>query len=87
MGYVRNAASQQTIHRAYIFLNDSLVYTTAQDGSFLLPALHHGQYELFCSAVPFSDHLFSVMVQGGKTRSVKVLLKPESSIGRVYAEL
>ncbi len=86
LGAVQNVANKQAIHPAYMFMQDSLVCTTTENGDFALSQLERGNYTLTCSALGFLDTTVNVNVPGGDPLSLLIFLTPDSQTGRVYAE-
>ena len=75
-----------TIHLAYVFIDDSLLATTDENGNYVIAPIEEGTYQLTCSAINYRDTTEQVQVLGGKTLIHDFYLTPDSSTGRIYGE-
>ena len=82
----KNSGSALVNHRAYIFLQDSLIATSDVDGSYAISTVEEGSYLLTCSSLGYRDTTEAVQARGGKSATHDFYLIPDSSTGRVYGE-
>ncbi len=75
-----------SVHPAYLFLNDSLLTTTDENGEFTISELEEGSYQIVCSALNFLDTTEQISVKAGKTTSHTFYLTPNLVSGRVFGE-
>jgi hypothetical protein len=86
-GVVQSAGENNApIHPSFIFSNDSLVCTTDSNGEFTISPLNEGRYSFTCSALGYRDTTLQINVVGGQTAKPVLLMTPDVSTGRVYAE-
>jgi len=74
------------VYPAYLFWNDSLLTTTAEDGEFTIPELEPGNYQIICSALNYRDTTEQITVKTGKTTTHTFYLTPSLVSGRVWGE-
>jgi hypothetical protein len=75
---------ESTVNHADLYLGDSLLTTTDENGDFTIPSLEAGSYQITCSSPSFLDTTELVLVNAGKTTTHTFYLTPK--IGRVYGE-
>ena len=80
-----NDMGSETIYPAFIFLNDSLLATTDENGEYSISSLKTGEHTLTCSALNFSNSAQKVkVVEGISTHNFS--LQSDTTIGRLVGE-
>ena len=86
-GTVRNMQDDQPIYPAFLILDNELLATTNESGSYEINSLDPGIYSLVFSAINYADKTIQLELKEGHEQSNDVVLSPDHSEGRVYGEL
>lgn len=86
-GTVRNMQDDQPIYSAFLILDNELLATTNESGSYEINSLDPGIYSVVYSAINYGDKTMQLELKEGHVLSNDVVLSPDHSEGRVYGEL
>ncbi len=86
-GSVLNIEDHEQIHPSFLFLENELLATTLENGTFEIDSLEPGICSVLCSSLNFRDTLIQIVVKEGAITVFDFFLTSDDSLGRLYGEL